>query len=50
LLARNANGTTGGEVIVHQDAGRIPDEGGQQEERRDEIPPTYDSLPFGERR
>ncbi|KXN88022.1 hypothetical protein AN958_07405 [Leucoagaricus sp. SymC.cos] len=45
-LGRNATGTGSG-VIVHQDGGRIPDEQG---ERQEEIPPTYDSLPFGDRR
>lgn len=32
-------------VIVHQDAGRLPDESGAEE-----IPPTYDSLPRNDRR
>lgn len=39
-------------LIVHQDAGRVEEgvEGGVEERVREEIPPTYDSLPFGERR
>lgn len=32
-------------VIVHQDAGRLPDENGAEE-----IPPTYDSLPKNDRK
>ncbi|KAF9445223.1 hypothetical protein P691DRAFT_762702 [Macrolepiota fuliginosa MF-IS2] len=37
---------TGSSVIVHRDAGRVV----PPEEEQGEIPPTYDSLPFGERR
>ncbi|KAJ6575332.1 hypothetical protein B0H19DRAFT_637362 [Mycena capillaripes] len=39
----------GGGVLVHQDGGRVePDT--VPEEEADEIPPTYDSLPSGERK
>ena len=37
--------------IVHQDAGRVdPVEAEEEAEAREEIPPTYDSLPAEERR
>jgi hypothetical protein len=40
---------TGGGVLVHQDGGRV-EPGTVPEEEADEIPPTYDSLPSGERK
>ncbi|KAJ6503320.1 hypothetical protein C8R47DRAFT_1192929 [Mycena vitilis] len=36
-------------VLVHQDGGRLPEHDTLHEEA-DEIPPTYDSLPSGERK
>lgn len=43
---------TGGGVIVHQDGGRIPQLplGDEVDEGEREIPPTYESIPIGERR
>lgn len=39
----------GGGVLVHQDGGRV-EPGIVPQEEADEIPPTYDSLPSGERK
>jgi hypothetical protein len=38
-----------GSVVVHRDGGRVPVTGQEEEEIEAEIPPTYDSLPAGER-
>lgn len=45
-----ARTTTAGGVIVHQDAGRVPQPAEEVEERQEEIPPTYESIPADERR
>ncbi|KAJ7492416.1 hypothetical protein FB451DRAFT_1218216 [Mycena latifolia] len=37
-------------VLVHQDGGRVEPIESVREEEADEIPPTYDSLPQGERK
>ncbi|KAJ6504406.1 hypothetical protein DFH09DRAFT_1201566, partial [Mycena vulgaris] len=37
-------------VLVHQDGGRVEPVETVREEEADEIPPTYDSLPSGERK
>jgi len=50
-MEREAYLRNGLELIVHQDAGRLRErEGGGEERVREEIPPTYDSLPVGARR
>jgi hypothetical protein len=41
----------GSGVVVHRDGGRVVDEGEQEGDgEQAEIPPTYDSIPLGERR
>lgn len=41
--------TPGGGVVVHQDAGRVPQHEEQDGHDEGEIPPTYDSIPVDDR-
>ena len=51
VVDREAYLRNGPGLIVHQDAGRVREgeHGGVEERTREENPPTYDSLPVGER-